>query len=137
MVSAYLYPHASGTCKLAVTAIGQSVPDNGIEIYRLTIPAGSTDATTTPILPTSRSPTCAATSQATPICSTARRACRWRYTTTSRGTDWRMDIDVVSFTGAPCRADQIVITNRATNGCAVAWVCRRRRAHPLANRPTA
>jgi hypothetical protein len=44
-VSAYLYPHSSGTYKLAVTAIGQALPDDAIEIYRLTIPAGSTDAT--------------------------------------------------------------------------------------------
>lgn len=44
-VSAYLYPHAAGDYRLAVTAIGQSVPAEAIEIYRLTIPAGSTDAT--------------------------------------------------------------------------------------------
>ena len=39
------------------------------------------------------------------------------FTRPMRGTDWRMDIDVVSSVGAPCRADQIVITNRAPNGC--------------------
>lgn len=44
-VSAYLYPHSDGDWRLAVTAIGQSTPENGMEIYRLTIPAGSTDAT--------------------------------------------------------------------------------------------
>lgn len=44
-VSAYLYPHAAGDWRLAVTAIGQSVPADGMEIYRLTIPANSTDAT--------------------------------------------------------------------------------------------
>ncbi|WP_019561759.1 hypothetical protein [Caldimonas manganoxidans] len=44
-VSAYLYPHSAGDWRLAVTAIGQSVPAGGMEIYRLTLPANSTDAT--------------------------------------------------------------------------------------------
>ena len=44
-VSAYLYQHVNGYWRLAVTSIGQSVPTDGIEMYRLTIPANSTDAT--------------------------------------------------------------------------------------------
>ncbi len=44
-VSAYLYPHSAGDWRLAVTAIGQSVPAGGMEIYRLTLPANSAGAT--------------------------------------------------------------------------------------------
>lgn len=116
VVSAYLYPHTGGqTYRLAVTAIGQSVPDNGIEIYRLTIPANNTDATdpnlTSVTLTDVRrieanfpdlfdNPVSQSVSFARPM----------------KGADWRLHVDVVSVTGAPCRADQIVVSNRATSG---------------------
>lgn len=44
-VYAYLYQDAYGFWRLGVTSIGQAVPDDGIQIYNLTVPAGSTDAT--------------------------------------------------------------------------------------------
>ncbi|OIP06939.1 MAG: hypothetical protein AUK53_11680 [Betaproteobacteria bacterium CG2_30_59_46] len=44
-VYAYLYQDAYGFWRLAVTTIGQAVPDDGILIYNLTVPANSTDAT--------------------------------------------------------------------------------------------
>jgi hypothetical protein len=116
VVSAYLYPHNDGqTYRLAVTAIGQDVPANGIEIYRLTIPANSTDATdpnlTNVTLTDVRrieanfpdmldSPPSVSLTSDRPM----------------RGTDWRISIDVVSATGI-ARADDILVTNRATNGC--------------------
>lgn len=120
VVSAYLYPHTDGqTYRLAVTAIGQSVPDNGIEIYRLTIPANNTDATdpnlTSVTLTDVRrieanfpdlldNPVSQSVSFARPM----------------RGADWRLHVDVISVTGAPCHADQIVVSNRATNGMTLA-----------------
>jgi hypothetical protein len=116
MVSAYLYPHSSGTYKLAVTAIGQSVPDNGIEIYRLTIPAGSTDATD-PYLANVTLTDVRRIEPGYPELLDSPPSVSLAFARPMRGTDWRMDIDVVSATGAPCRADQIVITSRATNGC--------------------
>lgn len=120
MVSAYLYPRGSGTYKLAVTAIGQSVPDNGIEIYRLTIPAGSTDATD-PYLANVTLTDVRRIEVGYPEMLDSPPSVSLAFTRPMRGTDWRMDIDVVSSTGAPCRADQIVITNRATNGCTL-WL---------------
>ncbi|MDR1709997.1 MAG: hypothetical protein LBS70_09805 [Candidatus Accumulibacter sp.] len=44
-VYAYLYQDAQGLWRLAVTPIGQAVPEGGITIYALSVPAGSTDAT--------------------------------------------------------------------------------------------
>jgi hypothetical protein len=44
-VDAYLYPINVYSYGLAVTAVGESVPDNGITIASLQIPAGNTDAT--------------------------------------------------------------------------------------------
>jgi hypothetical protein len=115
-VSAYLYPHSAGDYRLAVTAIGQSVPDNGIEIYRLTIPAGSTDATD-PYLANVTLTDVRRIEPDYPELLNSPPSVSLAFARPMRGTDWRMDVDVVSSTGAPCRADQVVITNRATNGC--------------------
>ena len=116
-VSAYLYPHSDGqTYRLAVTAIGQSVPEDGIEIYRLTIPAGSTDATD-PYLANVTLTDVRRIEPSYPKLLDSPPSVSLAFTRPMRGTDWRMDIDVVSSASAPCRADQIVITNRATNGC--------------------
>jgi hypothetical protein len=116
MVSAYLHPHTSGTYRLAVTAIGQALPDDAIEIYRLTIPAGST-AATDPYLANVTLTNVRRIEVGYPEMLDSPPSVSLAFARPMRGTDWRMDIDVVSSTGAPCRADQVVITNRATNGC--------------------
>jgi len=115
-VSAYLYPHTDGTYRLAVTAIGQSVPDNGIEIYRLTIPANSTDATD-PYLANVMLTDVRRIEPAYPDLLDSPPSVSIAFARPMRGPDWRMSLEVVSATGAPCRADQIVIANRAGNGC--------------------
>lgn len=115
-VSAYLYPDASGDYHLAVTAIGQALPDNAIEIYRLTIPAGNTDATD-PNLNNVALVDVRRIEPGFPDYLDNPPSVSLLFDRAMRSADWRMDVDVVSATGAPCRADQIVVTNRAGNGC--------------------
>lgn len=116
-VSAYLYPHSDGqTYRLAVTAIGQPVPDNGIEIYRLTIPANSTDATD-PYLASVAMTDVRRIEPNYPDLLDAPPTLSLAFARPLRGSDWRLALDVVSASGAPCRPDQIIVSNRATNGC--------------------
>lgn len=119
-VSAYLYPHSDGqTYRLAVTAIGQPVPDNGIEIYRLTIPANSTDATDSYLANVTLTDV-RRIERSYPDLLDAPPTVSLAFARALRGSDWRMALDVVSASGAPCTPDQIVVTNRATNGCTLA-----------------
>lgn len=114
-VQAYLYMHTpSDTMRLAVTNIGQKMPENTIHLYNVTIPAGSTDATdprlanvtisnvrrVEPMFPRSFNSPVTLT---VPI-------------NTLRNTDYRIDFDVVSFDGGACDLDQIVVNSRAQNG---------------------
>jgi hypothetical protein len=116
VVSAYLYPHTDGqTYRLAVTAIGQAVPDNGIEIYRLTIPANNTDATDPNL--TNVTLTDVRRIEANfPDMLDSPPTVSLAFARPMRGTDWRISLDVVSATGI-ARADDVLVTNRATNGC--------------------
>jgi hypothetical protein len=116
VVSAYLYPHTDGqTYRLAVTAIGQAVPDNGIEIYRLTIPANNTDATDPNL--TSVTLTDVRRIEANyPDMLDSPPTISLAFSRPMRGTDWRISFDVVSAAGI-ARANDIMVTNRATNGC--------------------
>jgi len=116
VVSAYLYPHNDGqTYRLAVTTIGQAVPDNGIEIYRLTIPANNTDATD-PNLTSVMLTDMRRIEANFPDLLDSPPSLSVFFARSMRGTDWRISLDVVSAIGFAC-ADDIVITNRATNGC--------------------
>jgi len=116
VVSAYLYPHTDGqTYRLAVTAIGQAVPDNGIEIYRLTIPANNTDATD-PYLANVTLTDVRRIDANFPDMLDSPPTVSLSFARPMRGTDWRISLDLVSATGI-ARADDIVVTNRATNGC--------------------
>jgi hypothetical protein len=116
MVSAYLYPHTDGqTYRLAVTAIGQAMPDNGIEIYRLTIPANNTDATD-PNLTNVTLTDVRRVEANFPDMLDSPPTVSLTFDRPMRGTDWRASFDVVSATGI-ARANDIVVTNRATNGC--------------------
>lgn len=116
VVSAYLFPYDAYTYRLAVTAIGQAVPDNGIEIYRLTIPANNTDATDPNL--TSVTLTSVRRIEAefpdllnNPVSASV------VFGRAMRANDWTITLDVISATGAPCRADQVLVENRAANGC--------------------
>jgi len=116
VVSAYLYPHTDGqTYRLAVTAIGQAVPDNGIEIYRLTIPANNNDATD-PNLTSVTLTDVRRIESSFPVLLDSPPSVSLAFARPMRGTDWRISFDVVSATGI-AQADDIVVSNRATNGC--------------------
>ncbi len=116
-VSAYLYPYTDGqTYRLAVTAIGQAVPDDGIEIYRLVLPPDNTDATD-PYLSAVTLIDVRRVEPHFPDLLDAPPSVSLAFARTLRGSDWQIDLDVVSATGAPCRADQVVVGDRATNGC--------------------
>lgn len=111
---AYLTPHADGTYHLAVTALAGSVPDSGIEIYRLIIPAGNTAASDAALASVTLADTRRIEANfprvldAPPEASVVLKLLR--------SNDYRLDIDVVSAVGAPCDARQIVTASRATNG---------------------
>ena len=116
VVSAYLYPHGDGqTYCLAVTAIGQSVPEDGIEIYRLTIPPNNTDATDPYLAQVALTdvrriePHYPDLLDAPPMVSVA-------FPRPMRGSDWRISIDLVSAAGG-ASAGQVLVNNRAPNGC--------------------
>ena len=116
-VFAYLFQDASGLWRLAVTSIGQAVPDGCIRLYNLTVPAGSTDATDPnlaavtltdvrrveagfPILldnPASASPQLAALPDSA----------------------YHVTFDVLSASGAPAEAKSLVVASRARNGFTV------------------
>lgn len=114
VVSAYLqYSIGAGAYVLATTTVGGSVPTDSIEIYRLTIPANSTDATDP---------------QLTNVTLTDVRRVEAQFPTalsspvntyipivTLSASDFRVDVDVVSTTGR-CDRDMVVPNSRATNG---------------------
>lgn len=117
VVYAYLYQNSAGLWKLAVTALGQAVPDGAITIYRLTVPSNSTDATDPNL------------SNVT-ITDVRRIERQWPQVFDSpatvstvlnvlRASDYRLDFDIVSAVGAPCARDDVVVTSRATNGFSV------------------
>lgn len=115
VVRAYLYLHAaSQTMRLAVTNIGEALPIDAIHLYNITVPAGSTDATDPKLISVT-------------ISNVRRVEAGFPRTLNSpitvsigiqhlRNTNYRVDIDVVSFSGGACDLDQIVIGSRATNG---------------------
>jgi len=113
-VYAYLHEGNDGLWHLAVTAIGQAVPDGAIAIYMLTIPANSTDATDPQLANVSitdvrrmepQFPLLFDNAKAVPI------AINWL-----AGNDYTLAFDVVSATGAPCDARHINVASRANNG---------------------
>jgi hypothetical protein len=116
VVSAYLYPYTDGqTYRLAVTAIGQAVPDNGIAIYQLTLPANNT-AATDPNLTNVTLTDVRRIEASFPKLLDSPPTVSLAFARQMRGTDWRINFDVISATGV-ARANDILVTNRATNGC--------------------
>lgn len=116
-VYAYLYQDAGGLWRVAVTAIGQQVPPNSIRIYNITVPANSTDATDPSL---------------TNVTLTDIRRIERNFPSRLNSpalasavinglsaNNYRLDLDVVSATGAPCEAAAIVVFSRATNGFTV------------------
>lgn len=114
-VSAYLYlSQSSGEWRLAVTAIGQRLPTGAVELYKITIPAGSTDETD----PYLNHVTITSVRREEPgfpkfLDSPARESVTIERLSAS---DYHVTADVISFDGAPCPADSIVISSRARSG---------------------
>lgn len=114
VVHAYLYQDAATLWRLAVTAIGQSVPDGAIRIYNVTIPAGSTDATdpnlnNVTLTDVRRIETSFPSLLDNPASTSIA-------INTLTANDYRVDFDVVSAVGGPCPREAITVASRATNG---------------------
>lgn len=110
----YLSLDGSSSIIFRVTALGASVPSDGIQVCSITVPASNTDAALVGVT----------------VTSTARVEANYptvfdspAYTSpvlrTMDANDYRVDFDVVSFDGAPCDAKALVVTGRQTNGFTV------------------
>lgn len=114
-VHAFLYFHtASQRMRLSVTAIGDEVPDHGIHIYDITIPANSTDETD----PSLEYVTLTNVRRMEPEFPANLNSPRTQSIVIEdlRDSDYRVDIDLVSAVGEPCRSEQVQVLSRATNG---------------------
>lgn len=118
-VKAYLYFNAaSQVMRLAVTNIGDALPVDAIHLYNITIPPASTDATdpylnNVTLTSVRRVESSFPRLLDNPAITTIR-------INTLRAADYRLDFDVVSFSGGQCDPDNIAIQSRATNGFTLA-----------------
>ena len=114
-VKAYLYFNAaSQVMRLAVTNIGDALPVDAIHLYNITIPPASTDATdpylnNVTLTSVRRVESSFPRLLDNPVITTIS-------INTLRAADYRLDFDVVSFSGGQCDPDNIAIQSRATNG---------------------
>lgn len=116
-VSGYLYRNSSAEWRLAVTAIGQPLPDNAIEIYKITIPAKNTDETD-PSLSRVTITSVRRVEEGFPkfLDSPARLNVPINRLSAD---DYQVFVDIIAAQGAPCPSDAILINSRATNGFVV------------------
>ena len=114
VVYAYLYQDVAMLWRMAVTAIGQAVPDGAIRIYNVTIPAGSTDATDPNL--TNVTLTDVRRIEASFPSLLDNPASASIAINTLAANDYRVDFDVVSAVGGPCPREAITVASRATNG---------------------
>jgi len=114
VVHAYLHRDTALRWRMAVTAIGQPVPEDGIRIYNVTIPAASTDATD----PYLENVTITDVRRLEPRFPAVLDNPASVSTVVERlsANDYRVDLDVVSSVGAPCVTSDILVASRATNG---------------------
>ena len=111
--SAYLYLNGD-KWKLAVTALGQAVPNDAIRLYTLTIPANSTDATDPNLSGVTLTDVRRIEAQFPTVLNSAATASATLNTLSAN--DYRLTFDVISADGAPCEPRHIVASSRATNG---------------------
>lgn len=114
-VHAFLYFHEdSQRMRLSVTAIGDDVPAHGIHVYDITIPADSTDETD----PSLDYVTLTNVRRIEPEFPSNLSSPRTETISIKdlRDSDYRIDIDLVSAVGEPCRSEQVEVLSRATNG---------------------
>lgn len=116
-VQAYLYQDAAGFWRLAVTNIGQAVPDDGILLYTLTVPANSTDATD-PYLESVTLTDRRRIEAGFPIMLTSPAQASPQITTLP-DSQYHISFDVLSADGAPAEARSLVVSSRANNGFTV------------------
>jgi hypothetical protein len=118
-VKAYLYFNAaSQVMRLAVTNIGDALPVDAIHLYNITIPPASTDETdpylnNVTLTSVRRVESSFPRLLDNPVITTIS-------INTLREADYRLDFDVVSFSGGQCDPDNISIQSRATNGFTLA-----------------
>ena len=117
VVSAYLYQDAGGLWRLAVTPVGTDVPEGGIRIYSLTIPAGSTDATDPNLANVTLTSVRRIEAQFPQLVDSAAQVSP--VINTLSDTNYHLEFDVISAVGAPCEARHLVVSSRATNGFTV------------------
>ena len=116
-VHAYLYQDAGPFWRVAVTAIGQQVPTSGIQIYNITVPPNSTDATDPNL--TNVTLTDVRRIEANFPSHLSSPASASAVINTLAANDYRLNFDVVSAVGAPCEKAAFVVFSRATNGFTV------------------
>lgn len=115
-VSAYLLL-VGGAWMLATTPLGGAVPEGAIELYRLTIPAGSTDASD----PHLASVVLTDVRRLEPAFPSHVSSPAYRYQNLNWLPDdrYQLRFDIVSAEGAPCDPDDILVGSRAQNAFAV------------------
>lgn len=116
-VYAYLYQDAGGLWRLAVTPIGSELPDGTIKIYNVTIPANSTDATDPNLTNVTLTDARRIEAQFPQLLNSPASASVVLQTLSAN--DYKLDFDVVSAVGAPCEANGVMVSSRATNGFTV------------------
>jgi len=116
-VYAYLYQNASNAWRLAVTAIGQAVPDEAIVIYNVTVPAGSTDATD-PQLTNVTLTSVRRIEAEFPIMVNSPASVSPQISGLPDAA-YHISFDVLSAQGAPAEAKCLKVTSRANNGFTV------------------
>lgn len=116
-VYAYLYQDVNNKWRLAVTAIGQAVPDNGITIYSLTVPAGSTDATDPNLASVTLTDVRRVESEF-PIAVNSPAQVSPQLSGLPDAA-YHITFDVLSADGAPADAKSLVVSSRANNGFTV------------------
>lgn len=116
-VFAFLHQGAEGRWRLAVTALGQPVPDHGIVIYQLTVPGGSSDATD----PSLANVSLIDLRRIEPLFPRALQspASLTQPITVLPDGNYHLSFDMVAAQGAPADADSLVVSSRAGNGFTV------------------
>lgn len=113
-VQAYLFQNSSQVWRLAVTPIGSAPPEGAIIIYKLTVPAGSTDATDPNLQNVSVTDVRRLEPQFPQLLDNP--ATVSIALNVLRSNDYVLGFDVVSTQGGPCEAKSIVVSSRAPNG---------------------
>lgn len=117
IVYAYLYKDAGSLWRIAVTPIGSAVPADGIKIYNVTVPANSTDATDPNLVSVTLTDVRRIESQFPKLFNSPASASPALETLSAN--DYRLYFDILSASGAPCDADHLIVSSRATNGFTV------------------